>query len=149
MSDRNMRSLVRRFEAGDVEAGAKLAVQMLRAQSLFYAVGALAPVLQEALAGRTVVESLRDEITAALAEGISVADVASEIDPGDVASMIADNMDASDVAEHVDVDYDELAESVASRVVDHLDMDELATLVAAKLAETVEEAVEAALAERE
>jgi len=162
-----MRKLARRFAQGDTDAGAPLAAAMLRAQSLLHAVSELTPALQDALAARTVSESLKSEISAALAEGITAEDIAgeistyeiaseidtndiaNEIDTDDVAQHLAGNVDACDIAEHVEVCYDSLAESVVSRVVDYLDMDELATLVAAKLAETVETAVEEALAERE
>jgi len=151
MSDAKYRALVRRFEEGDVDAGAPLASAMMRAQSLLYAVAALTPALQEALAARTMVNSLREEVSRALAEGISIEDVVSEIDynrvayeidisdvaanvnVSDLAEQIAGEFSAYEIAEHVSVDYDELAEVVAGRIAESIDMDELADMVAERM----------------
>jgi hypothetical protein len=165
MSDRKNQELVRRFKAGDQAAGAQLAGALLRAQSLLEAVSGLVPELQGALSAKVLGEKLKAEVIEAVSEGIDVGDLAGEIDmhdlateidvyeiasnvdTSDIASEVADNIDASEIAEHVEVDYDEVAESVSGRVVDHLDMDELATLVASKLEDKLEELVSEAVEE--
>ena len=124
MSDQKIRELTRRFAGGDEEAGARLAGEMLRARSLFNALGSLSPALQASLAGITISEGIQEQITAALADGISVEEIAAEIDISDLAGNIDHSEIASEMTNHIDAS--DVAQNIEeSEVADALDKADL------------------------
>ena len=62
----------------------------------------------------------------AIAEEISVGDLASEFSTSDIAECIADDISASDVAEHISA-YDVAAEMSCSDVASELDLSSIAS----------------------
>lgn len=158
MADEKLRKLVRAFEAGDEDAGARLAREMLRARDLLTLVGLLTPELQTALGAQTVAETLKAEIAQAVAEGIDIDDiagtVAGQIDLNDLANEInlsdlVSEIDTDDIAQNIDVsdfDWGEIARNIdMEELAQGFDLEDLATRIAAKLEDRLQEMVEEAV----
>lgn len=144
--DRKLQELSRAFEAGDTDAGLKLAQHMLRAFDVLSLVTGMDRALQEALAvhvhsaavvdkvAEKIANDYRGEIVSEVAEYYNAADIAAELDAGDIgyyvdAYEVANALDTGEIARELDF------HSLAQEVFDSIDVAELASRVANQLAD--------------
>lgn len=167
--DKTLAKQIRKFQAGDPEAGNAVAHALLRAQALLSAVGALSAPLQEALTVKSIGIKLQTDVLTHILENLDLAALAGEIDIYEIVgeidvSEIASEIDTSAIAQEADcelianhIDLGDLASNInvsqlnitAAEVADMLDVDDIVERVAShdSLRDLVREMVEEATEE--